>query len=129
MTMTMKDTKRYLDTKFYYEPDGKIDTWHIIDYKDINAGDCDDYALTLMYIYSGESLLKMYWNMLTCKIRPWLVKTKKGSNHIVLWTRGEGWTDNIMSNVSETSPDYEYICPVPVAYVAFKQLMGKLIND
>jgi predicted transglutaminase-like cysteine proteinase len=53
------------------------------------VGDCEDYALTLLYLISGKSMWKFWWNLITFKFQIRRVITKNGGGHAVL--RYKNW--------------------------------------
>ena len=48
------------------------------------VGDCEDYALTLLYLISGKSMLKFWMYLITGKAQIRRVITKNGGGHAVL---------------------------------------------
>ena len=57
------------------------------------VGDCEDYALTLLYLISGKSMSKFWWNLISGKAQIRRVITKNGGGHAVL-RFGDMWADN-----------------------------------
>jgi len=57
------------------------------------VGDCEDYALTLLYLISGKSMLKFWFYLITGKAQIRRVITKNGGGHAVL-RFGNMWADN-----------------------------------
>lgn len=50
---------------FVYVPDDK-DEWRILKpIDDMYFGDCEDYALTYLFLYSGKSWTKFWLNLIT----------------------------------------------------------------
>lgn len=89
--MTIEDLKnRFLWTS------EKINSWTIMKNKEGPLrGDCDDFAVTALWIAEGESMLKFWWALLTFKGVIWRVYGKTGTvSHAVLWHRRYGWIDN-----------------------------------
>ena len=72
----------------------KRDRWSIIN-KAPYSGDCDDFSLTVLYLLSNNSWLRVFWNVATFNMQLWFVTTDKGEGHLTLWVRGRGWIDNI----------------------------------
>ena len=56
-------------------------------------GDCEDYALTLLWLISNKSMLKFWWNLLTFKAQIRRVKTKNNTGHAIL-RYGSLYADN-----------------------------------
>ena len=57
------------------------------------VGDCEDYALTLLYLISGKSMLKFWMYLITGKAQIRRVITKNGGGHAIL-RFGDMWADN-----------------------------------
>jgi len=57
------------------------------------VGDCEDYALTLLYLISGKSMWKFWFYLITGKAQIRRVTTKNGGGHAVL-RFGNMWADN-----------------------------------
>jgi predicted transglutaminase-like cysteine proteinase len=56
-------------------------------------GDCEDYALTLLWLISGKSMLKFWLNLITFKAQIRRVITKNGGGHAIL-RYGNMYADN-----------------------------------
>ena len=56
-------------------------------------GDCEDYALTLLWLISGKSMLKFWFNLITFKAQIRRVITKNGGGHAIL-RYGNMYADN-----------------------------------
>ena len=56
-------------------------------------GDCEDYALTLLWLISDKSLLTFWWNLITFKAQIRRVITKNGGGHAILRI-GDLYADN-----------------------------------
>jgi hypothetical protein len=82
---------------FNYIPDEGFDDWRIHKEYTWFSGDCEDFALTLLYRLSGMSMLKFWWNVLTLQAVFWYVIAPTGQGHAVLWYKGK-WADNTMKN-------------------------------
>ena len=117
-----------LKRRFAYRPDGRLDTWRILGNEEIVSGDCDDFAVTISYIYSNSGLLRMGWNLLTFQHTFWLFRTRSGF-HVCLYVRKLGWVDNIQKTIFTELPDgYKKLVPYPLPIVLFKMLIGKFIK-
>lgn len=85
-----------LNSSWTYEYDkekyGRRDHWKIMKEAPY-VGDCEDYALTLLYLISEKSLLKFWWNLLTFKAGLRRVITENGVGHVVL-RYGKMYADN-----------------------------------
>jgi len=70
--------------KYLYDDDQYgSDTWHIIK-EPPYEGDCEDYALTLLWLMSGKSMVNFWINVITMQAQLRRVITKKGEGHVVL---------------------------------------------
>ena len=82
--------------KYLYDNDQYgSDTWHIIK-EPPYEGDCEDYALTLLWLMSGKSMVNFWINVFTMQAQLRRVITTNGRGHVVLrignlyidnWTR------------------------------------------
>ena len=68
------------------------DHWRIMK-EHPHIGDCEDYALTLLWLISGKSMWKFWWNLITFKAQIRRVITKNGGGHAIL-RYGDQWADN-----------------------------------
>lgn len=89
-------TLNELVARFRWVSDGPRDTWRILN----NAtgaleGDCDDFALTALWIEAGCSWLRVFLWAFTGRAMIWRTYTAKGERHAVLRVRGKGWICNI----------------------------------
>lgn len=87
--MTLED----LATGFTYQSDGKYDSWRILDASDLR-GDCDDFAVTALYISTG-SLIKFWYELIFGSAKVHMVTTASGGGHAVLEYKGvyiDNWT-------------------------------------
>jgi predicted transglutaminase-like cysteine proteinase len=98
--MSIVRTQKKLNQRFVYQSDDG-EQWNVLTAKspDKLLGDCEDYSLTLAWMLSGESMLKMWFNILTLKFIIWHCKSPAGTGHAIMWIRGHGWTDNIQRKV------------------------------
>ena len=74
---------------FVYENDG-IDSWQIT-----TKGDCDDFAISVAWIVSGHSLIRLWLNILFFRVR--FYRVMANAPHAVLYYRGQ-YIDNIKPN-------------------------------
>lgn len=124
--MTKTETiVNWLNSRFRYKRDGKLDSWRIMRLNgEVLQGDCDDYSVTLMYLLSEESMLRMLWNLATFKFIPWFCRLPDGQYHIALWVRGEGWIDNVQKKFTKEKPKYRWYFPYPFPAVLVKLAIG-----
>ena len=84
-----------LRARYVYTAD-KADRWTLLDAPEGPLrGDCEDYALTALWICAGRSWWRLWWLVLTCQAMLWWTKFHgDGEPHVMLWVRGHGWTDS-----------------------------------
>ena len=119
-----------LANTFSYKPDGQLDNWRIMD-PDNYVGDCDDYAVTALYLECDKSLLKFWWMLITFQATFWFTKSPAGGGHLVLWVRGEGYIDNWDNRLyrpKSAFSEYKFLFPWPFPFVAMKMFFGKLTS-
>ena len=79
--------------KYLYDNDQYgSDTWVIIK-EPPYEGDCEDYALTLLWLMSDRSMVNFWVNIFTMQAQLRRVITKNGRGHVVLKV-GELYADN-----------------------------------
>jgi len=115
-------TQQFIN-KFKWVKDRR-DSWRILDTAPY-AGDCDDFATTVLWLECGRSLWKFWWMLTSFQAVMWLCKGPSGAQHVVLWMRGRGWIDN-------TAPKWALRCscpkisPLPLPVVAAKMALARL---
>lgn len=115
-----------LTTRFVWTSDGKFDSYSILsDPQGALYGDCDDFAVTALWIAEGRSMLRFWLALITFRAVIWHVKGEGFASHIVLWHRKHGWIDNQNPAWSEKRRDTLRF-PLPAPVVALKMLLGKL---
>lgn len=83
----------FLYYSYAYDKEGR-DVWHILKRKKGRfLGDCEDCALTLLYMLSDESLLRFWYNLLFTDTRL-LYCEFQGVGHAVLQYEGR-YIDNV----------------------------------
>ena len=91
----MDDHVKHLNEtwKYLYDDDQYgSDTWHIIK-EPPYEGDCEDYALTLLWLMSGKSMVNFWINVITMQAQLRRVRMKRGGFHVVLKV-GDLYADN-----------------------------------
>lgn len=91
--MTLTDFNNRYDYK--YDPKGR-DMWFVIKPNDegIYRGDCEDYALSVLYyVICQESWLRFWWMLFTFQAEICGCETKNGRGHAVL-RYGDMYIDN-----------------------------------
>lgn len=118
--MTYDALQTSLNNRFtYLGEDG--DSWSFLAADGPVSGDCEDYSLTLVWLWEGQSMLRFWWALLTFKYVFWLCISPQGDAHLVTWCRGRGWTDNIQRKIVRKLPnDYRLRFPYLVPMVVLK---------
>jgi predicted transglutaminase-like cysteine proteinase len=123
-------TLEYLAEHFEYTSDGKLDNWRIMP-QDNLKGDCDDYALTALYILSDHSIVKFWWNLLTFNAILWYTYTPSGEPHLVLQI-GDLYIDNgrrKLCTVNQFKSDgYKFVAPFVMPTPAIKMMMAHVVR-
>lgn len=79
--------------KYLYDDDQYgSDTWAIMK-EPPYEGDCEDYALTLLWLMSGKSMVNFWINVITMQAQLRRVRMKRGGFHVVLKV-GDLYADN-----------------------------------
>ena len=125
--------------KYRYDKEqyGMADAWKIIYSEDAEGkfvGDCEDYALSILYRLCGESHLKMWWMLIThqagiCLVGP----SKKKVSHAVLRYKGDyvdNWTKKFgPKSAIEKNHTFHWLWGHGFAYqTAVKMLISKVVR-
>lgn len=95
VTTRMQSELEKLHRRFVYVPDNtRLDHWRIHRGDGEVRGDCEDFALTLLWQLSDQSMRRFWWNIITMRACFWHVKSYNGGGHAVLWYKGY-WADNM----------------------------------
>ena len=137
MLMSKEDLAKSLGKKFKYRYDteqyGKRDAWYIMREQTENGkleGDCEDFALTLLWHISEHSYVKFWWSLISRKAKVcycYIETPDRG--HAVLRYDGE-FADNIQKKfvTKEKMESKGYVFSkwmfIP-STVAIKMLIGK----
>lgn len=117
-----------LNGRFTYAPDDG-DHWRILDAEGPVSGDCEDYSLTLVWLWEGRSMLRFWWSLITLKYVFWHCRSPTGEGHLVTWCRGLGWTDNIQGELIDALPKgYRLRFPYLFPLVALKFLLRPVLR-
>lgn len=100
--MKMADALAYLNNRFRYVAD-RGERWRIMRGIGVLRGDCEDYALTLIWLWQDHSMWRFWWALITFRAVLWHC-TNHGSGHVVLWVRGHGWVDNVQKEFTPQKP-------------------------
>lgn len=92
--MTPQQRLEALLDRFTWESDGKLDSYHIMAATGPVRGDCDDFAVTLVFEMADRKPLRFMRWILTGHVQFWLVRDPQGERHIALYVDGVGFTDN-----------------------------------
>ena len=126
--------------KYRYDKDqyGMTDAWKIIYAPDIEGnyvGDCEDYALSILYRLCDESHIKMWWLLITHQAGICLVgrKNKWKVSHAVLRYKGEyvdNWTKKFgPKSEIEKNHHFHVFHGYGWAYMtALKMLISKIVR-
>ena len=128
LTQEMIDIRNQTEKDFFYKPDPKFDVWKIHRNAGTFSGDCEDFALTLLYRLSNNSLYEFWFNLLTFRAVLWFCKSPSGEGHLVLWYRGN-WADNTMKSwYTKPSMPHTLLFPLLWPLVVVKLVMGKIYH-
>jgi hypothetical protein len=126
--MTDEAVQKSLNGRFTYAGD-EGDHWRILPAEGPVSGDCEDYSLTLVWLWEGQSMLRFWWALVTFKYLFWHCLSPRGVGHAVVWCRGRGWTDNIQRKMVDKLPDgYRLRIPYLFPFVALKFLLRPLLR-
>lgn len=118
-----------LNGRFTYHAD-KGESWRIMGGDGPVAGDCEDYSLTLVWLYEGRSMWRFWWALVTFEYVLWQCLSPGGAGHAVVWCRGRGWADNIqhqlVSRGDLKAKGYRLRFPYLFPLVALKFLLRPL---
>jgi hypothetical protein len=124
----MNEIQNSLNKRFRYASD-EGDSWRIMAALGPVSGDCEDYSLTLVWLWERQSLLRFWWALVTFKYLFWHCRSPSGGGHLVVWCRGRGWTDNIQRKLVAKLPDgYHLRFPYLFPLVALKFLLRPLLR-
>lgn len=107
--MELQDAIDAVNAKFKYKKDGAIDRWKVMDSS--MEGDCEDYALTISYLHSGN-WSKFFWRWMAGYYKMWFVTAPSGNGHAVLEVEGK-FIDNFYRELVTEMPRHEFkwVCP------------------
>lgn len=129
--MTVDPIQRDLNARFDYRSD-QGESWRILKDEGQVWGDCEDYALTLVWLHAGRSMWRFWWALLTFRAVLWQCRAPSGVGHVVVWCRGYGWTDNMMRRPMTRAElkrlGYRLRFPWPAPLVAVKFIARPLLR-
>lgn len=112
-----------LKDRFTWESDGRLDSYHIMPSEGEVSGDCDDFAVTVLYEMCDRNFFKMVMWIVFCKAVFWHVTSARGNPHAVLYVRGYGYTDNWRDSFSPTEDLHKKRWPLWIIPL-FKLVIG-----
>ena len=124
--LTANNITRDLRSRFTWESDGLIDSYHVLPATGQVRGDCDDFAVTVLYELAGRSKLRFWWWLAIGKARFNLVLTPDGERHVTLFVRGLGYTDNFRTSFSRHEDIHTPLTRVKLHEVWFKLAIGRV---
>ncbi len=120
-----------LNNRFAYRAD-KGECWRILKGRGPVRGDCEDYALTLIWLIEARSMWRFWCALITFKYVLWYCRSPRGAGHVVAWCRGVGWTDNIqrraVSRHDLKAKGYRLIIPYLFPLVGLKMLLRPILQ-
>lgn len=125
---TLDPDTRDLARRFIYRPDGRVDSFRILSAPfGPLEGDCDDFAVTALWLAAGRSMARFWLMLATGRARIWRTRTPTGGRHAVLWVDGLGFIDNW---TPDWRPETQHtlVRRRVVPEVVLKMLLGKLIR-
>lgn len=129
--MSVDAVQKDLNERFAYARD-KGERWKILRGKGPVQGDCEDYSLTLIWLYEARSILRFWFSQLILRYVMWHCLSPGGEGHAIVWCRGRGWTDNIQRKMVTRkdliAAGYKLKYPMPVPLVAMKFLLRPLLS-
>ena len=81
-------------------------------------GDCEDFALTVLFHIADKSWLRFFWLLISFQGVVWYCRSPRGVGHAQLWYKGK-WTDNIHPTWSAKSQNTR-VFPWPWPIVFFR---------
>lgn len=119
MTKDINDLRK----RFKWVKDG-VDTYRILDKVDGPLeGDCDDFAVTALWLASGKSFSKFWYSIWTFRAVLWRVKGEGWASHLVLHHKDFGWINN--QDPAWGPNKHKLRFPILPPIVAIKMLLGK----
>jgi hypothetical protein len=117
--------------RFVYRSDKAIDSFRVI-WREAGGmhGDCDDFAITALWLAEGKSMLRVWLALVTGAAEIWRTKVKDtGAGHAVLWHQTYGWIENGRPEwAEEVADDLTLVRERWVIEIAMKLLVGKILG-
>lgn len=119
--MHFMEANRRVAERFKYAKDSDQynfkEVWRVIDTDNpVWEGDCEDYALTVLWLISDRSIIKFLFNILiNPKFSIWHVTTERGVGHAILKYE-DMYVDNIQrkwfAKTDKPYKTYEWLFPI-----------------
>lgn len=90
----MTNSLSFVQKRFSYRQDNGSDKWKIHKTLGEFHGDYEDFALTLLWHLSDQSMLRFWWNLMFRRAVIWHVASHDGQEYTVLYWRGM-YADNM----------------------------------
>mgnify|MGYP000035298331 CR=1 FL=1 len=120
-----------LNARFVYKGESsRIDNWRILKGDGRIEGDCEDYALTLIWLMEGRSLFRFWLAIFLFKYRIWHCASPRGVGHAIIFHDGK-WIDNIQRRWVAAEPKslgYKLRYPMIPPLVVAKMLVAKVFG-
>lgn len=127
----MLEDLKFLADNFKYKSDGKLDNWRIMPLDDLK-GDCDDYAVTALYLACDRNIIDFWIKVLTLQAIFWHTKSPAGGGHLVLWLKDYGYIDNWQKEWTSKEimldEGYKFIFPWLFPLCGLKMLFGVILR-
>lgn len=117
-----------VNSNFIYKKDIGLDKWKILN--DGNwSGDCEDYAITTIWLYSDKKWTTFLWNLISFKFVIWYCVLPNGLAHAATKFDGK-YFDNIQAGLvsKETLEQYDFYFPIPFPVIFAKMIIALFIN-
>lgn len=111
-----------LNARFLWTIDRR-DSWRVLRGDGELQGDCDDYAVTALYILAG-GWVGFWAEVATFRAVFWLVRMPSGAAHVALWRRGHGWIESDQRVWRPTVHPHRKRLPFLPPVVAIKLILG-----
>lgn len=132
--MNIEQAKQIVNSKFSYKLDDGVDSWEVLDTSLAQIqGDCEDYALTFIWLAEDKKLIKFLWSLLIMKYVMWYVKTPNNNGHALVYIRSNRkCIDNIQKDFKTKKQyrelGYKFKFPFLSVLVFPKLLLGLVVK-
>lgn len=110
--------------RYRYARDAR-DCWTLLDAPQGQLhGDCEDFALSVLWIMAGRSWWHLWWWVITGQAMIWNARFDgHGAAHAMLWLRGHGWICSyyrMWSAAPHHARVFPYVAPLLAAVLILK---------